>query len=554
MWLKREAPPTWRDVGAGLCVAGLLLPEAVAYSGLAHLPVVHALVASIVGLAIYALLGGSRFAIVAPTSSSATLCAAATFSLISTGAGSPEYLAAFFALVLLAGGVLFLLAVAKQGQLSSFVSRPVLRGFAFALAITIVIKQLPDVLGLAVPHTVQGNVLHLLFYVLAHTAAWQLPTLAVALAAAALLWVLRRWPQVPASLVMMMLAVVLAKGFDLHALGVEEVGALYRPDWQWQVPQLPFAEWLRVGEMAFGLVVLIFAESWGSMRNLALKFGDKLDANRELCVLGLCNLVSALLQGMPVGAGFSASSANAAAGASSRWAGVVALGGMGLAIAFALPALNYLPRAVLAVAVISALWHALSLRPLLTVWQMNRDRILIVVAALAVLFFGVLHGMLAAIALSLVAALKRFSEPVVHELGQLGHSHNYVVLAEQSEAHSVPHLLIVRPEEPLFFGSAERVMTAIQERLDSHPAIQTVVLSLEESADLDSTALECLLELHAHLAQQHCHLVLARVKENVRQLLSHWAPQSVGNPAHMYWSVADAVEAALQLPASPQVV
>jgi len=139
----------WPDVVAGLCVAGLLLPEAVAYAGLAHLPVGHALTAVVVGLVVYALFGGSRFAIVAPTSSTAALAAAAAVSM--TGAWSAANAAAYtqvlMALVILSGLMLMLLAAARQGQLSSYVSRPVLKGFAFALALTIVIKQLPDALG-----------------------------------------------------------------------------------------------------------------------------------------------------------------------------------------------------------------------------------------------------------------------------------------------------------------------------------------------------------------------------------------------------------------------
>ena len=80
------AASRWKDLGAGLCVAGLLLPEAVAYAGLARLPVVHALTAMMVGLALYAAFGGSRFAVVAPTSSTATLSAAAVLSLSGTAA------------------------------------------------------------------------------------------------------------------------------------------------------------------------------------------------------------------------------------------------------------------------------------------------------------------------------------------------------------------------------------------------------------------------------------------------------------------------------------
>lgn len=535
----------WRDVGAGLCVAGLLLPEAVAYAGLARLPVVHALTAMLVGLAVYAVFGASRFAIVAPTSSTATLAAAAVLSLAAPGAVADPaaYMQALFALVLLAGVVLMLLALARQGQLSAFVSRPVLRGFAFALAITIVIKQMPDALGFALPHEAGADSAHLLLYAAGHWQAWHLPTMLVAATAGLAIVGLRRWPQVPASMVVIVLAIVAAQVLDLQSHGVAEVGAVQRPSLRLAVPDLPLDDWLRIGELAFGLVVLVFAESWGSMRSMALIHGDTLDANRELLVLGACNVGAALLQGMPVGAGFSASSANMAAGATSRWAGVVALLVCAAALAFALPALHLLPRPVLAVAVISALWHALNPRPLLDVWRMNRDRILVLGAVLAVLAFGVLYGMLIAIALSLLAALQRFSQPVVHELGELGATRNYVALDGHQGATAVAGLLILRPEEPLFFASSERVVSDVMARAQGRPGLRTVILSLEESADLDSTAVECLIELDGRLRGIGIDLALSRVKDPVRELLQRWAPKGLGDPARLYWSVADAAQA-----------
>ena len=535
----------WRDLGAGLCLAGLLLPEAVAYAGLARLPVVHALTAMMVGLALYAAFGGSRFAIVAPTSSTATLSAAAVVSLSGTAAAADPtaYAQALLALVLLAGGLLMLLAVARQGQLSAFVARPVLRGFAFALAITIVIKQLPDALGFALPKGAGSDPLHVLMFAAAHVQAWHPSSVVVALVAAASVAGLKRWPQVPASMVVIVLAIVAAHLLDLKSLGVEEVGAVQRPAFKFGVPALPFTEWLRIGELAFGLVVLVFAESWGSMRSLALTHGDALDANRELMVLGACNVAAALLQGMPVGAGFSASSANAAAGATSRWAGVVALTVIGLALAAALPALHLLPRPVLAVAVISALWHALNPRPLLDLWRMKRDRTLVAGAVVAVLAFGVLDGMLIAIALSVLDAMRRFSQPVVHELGELGSSRNFVVLDAHQAAAAIPGLLILRPEEPLFFASAERVAADVMVRARSRDDLRTVVLSLEESSDLDSTALECLIELDQRLLATGKVLVLTRVKDPVRELLGRCHPQGLGAAERWFWSVADAVQA-----------
>ena len=216
-----------------------------------------------------------------------------------------------------------------------------------------------------------------------------------------------------------------------------------------------------------------------------------------------------------------------------------------MVLCFAMSALPLLPRPVLAIAVIGALWHALSPKPLMALWRMNRDRVLIVSAAVAVLTLGVLDGMLASIGLSVLGALRRFSQPVVHELGELGSTRNYVDLNTQQESVAVAGLLILRPEEPLFFGSAERVMTEVLALANERDGLFTVILSLEESSDLDSTAVECLLELNKALSQIGKTLLLTRVKTTVRDLLTRWDPSGVGRPDHLFWSVADGVQFAI---------
>ena len=267
--------------------------------------------------------------------------------------------------------------------------------------------------------------MHVLLFASTHVQIWYHPSLLVALMASTFLVVLKRFPLLPASLLVIVFSIAVATFFDPNAMGVQEVGALQSPDFQVRIPKPPLDEWLRSGELAFGLVVLLLAESWDSMKSLALAHGDSLHANKKLMVLGACNIASSLFQGMPVGAGFSASSANAAANAKSHWAGAVALAIIARTLAVALPVFHLLPRPVLAVVVISALWHAMSLGPLVAVWRMNRDRPSLTGSVLAVLLFGVLYDMLAAIGLSLVAALRRFSQPVAHELGRLGSPRNF---------------------------------------------------------------------------------------------------------------------------------
>src|SRR5450830_2080324 len=142
-----SASPTnrWQDASAGLSIAGLLLPEAVAYASIANLSPQAGILALFVGLLCYGLLGTSRFAIVSATSSSAAVLAAAMASLSGGTAGHKLMLMA--GLVMLTG-VFFLLAwLARLGSITEFIATPVLRGFSFGLAIVIIVKQLPSVLG-----------------------------------------------------------------------------------------------------------------------------------------------------------------------------------------------------------------------------------------------------------------------------------------------------------------------------------------------------------------------------------------------------------------------
>ena len=164
--------------------------------------------------------------------------------------------------------------------------------------------------------------------------------------------------------------------------------------------------------------------------------------------------------------------------------------------------------------------------------------------AMAVLLLGVLNGLLLAIAVSVVAALRRFSLPVVHELGQLEGSHDFIHLNGQPKVSRVSGLLVLRPEEPLFFASAERVVNEVLHRLDGVRTVQSLILSLEESVDLDSTALECLHELNEQLRARGIRLLLARVKEAVKGLLEQSDPDGLGSAGRLFWSVDDAVRAA----------
>lgn len=527
------------DLIAGLSVAGLLLPESVAYSSIAGLAPQHGLFAAIVGLFAYAALGRSRYAIVAPTSSSAAILAAAAASVaFDTPQAHREALA--FGAVCLAGLFFLVAGALRLGRLSNFISRPVLRGFAFGLAVSIVARQMPGVLAL---DGVNGNVFHVVGALVARWREWNMASLSIGAAALAMLVALRRFPALPGAFIVLVAGVVLSVAVDLPAHGVRLVGAIDLAPFLPGLPDLAWREWTRLAEVAAPLFLIIYAESWGSMRSLGLRHGDSLDANREMLALGFANLASGLVRGLPVGAGFSASSACEAAGARTRLAGFVAGLAMILLVAVAGPAMARLPQPVLAAVVVAALLHALDPAPLLRLWRIDRDQYIALAAALGVMIFGVVDGMLLAVALSIVAILQRMATPKLVVLGRLKGSHDFVEVS-QAGVEVDPRIEILRPTQPLFFANADDVLADVVARMQANAAAEAAILSLEETSSLDSTTLDALIECDAELKALGRRLFLARVKRSVADTLAAAGAEDLARRAAQNFSVSDAWKAA----------
>jgi MFS superfamily sulfate permease-like transporter len=524
---------------AGLSVAGLLVPEAVAYAGIAGLAPGRALIAGVVGGLVYVAVGRSRFAVVSATSSSASILAAALGSLAAApqlpGAVDADALAT--AMTLMVGLMFTTLGLFRLGGLAGFVSRPVLRGFALGLAATIIIRQLPHLVHVSVPGSTIWQVMAQL---LAHLAQWQWPSLLLGLASVAALVVLRRRPGMPATLIVMAAGIGLGLGARIAHIDIALVGPTPIAMPHLTLPTDPTV-WARIAQLSAPLTLIIFAESWGTIRTLALAQGDDISSNRELTAIGLANGAAALVQGMPIGAGFSIGSANAASGARSRLSAAVASVATLALVLFAGPLIARIPEPVLAAVVISALIHALDPAPVARLFQVNRDQWIAVAAAVGVLVLGVLGGMLAAIALSIAQLLYRWSHPVTSELGRVDGGHDFVDIGRHKDAVRMPGVAIFRPNAPLFFANAETVLRDIGRAVGKSGA-HVLILSLEESDDLDSTALDALEEFAQSLRTIHCRLILARAHDRVRDVLSAAGFGALAEAST--FSVADAAERA----------
>jgi sulfate permease, SulP family len=528
---------TGADLLAGLSIAGLLLPEAVAYSSLAGLPPQAGVIALFVGLLSYALLGRSRYAIVSATSSSAAVLAAGSLAL--AGADSVSRAAVAATLVLLTGLSFLLAGALRLGGLTHLIARPVLRGFTFGLACVIVVKQVPKLFGMPALH---GDfVPALLFDLLGHAGQAQLATVAAGVLALLLLFLCERWPRLPGSLLVIALGVA-ASGW-LAGRGVMLTGTI-RLAIEGLLPSWPSSgQWVPSIELAAALLLVLYAESYSAIRGFALKHGDPFNANRDLVALGVANAISGLLHGMPVGAGYSATSANEAAGARSRLAGLIAAATLLLMVILLLPWIERIPEPVLAAIVIHAVGKSLRFTVFAPYMRWQRDRLVALAAVLAVLALGILNGLLVAIAFSLVMLLRQLATPRLSVLGRLAGGHDFVDVARHPEARELDGALILRPEEPLFFANTEATLALARQRVLAHPGVRRVILSLEESSDLDGTALESLADFSTWLSARDIEFCVARLKDAVHALLLRAALPQLSPQALDYWSVEDAAMA-----------
>ncbi len=534
-------PATWRaDLFAGLAIAGLLLPEAVAYSRIGHLPPQAGVVALFAGLLLYPLAGNSRFAIVSSTSSSAAVMAAAVWALSD---GNPVHVWIFSTALVMVTGVLFIIAgVGKLGDMTTYIAKPVLRGFTFGLALVIIAKQVADMVHVYPPYT---DLFRYTAFLLAHMRDWNVYGLLLGFTAWLFLMMAARIPFLPVTLMVIALSIVAGHWIDWSQWHITLVGSLDMGMVHPGVPVLPEATWLRLTELGFGMVLILYAESYGSIRMFSLKYGDAFEPNRDLVALGIANMISGFFQGMPVGAGYSGTSANEAAGAQSRAAGLAAAAVLGVMVWIFRPALSQTPNPVLGAIVVYVLSHTLNPAAFRPYVRLHRDRSVVIAAILAVMFLGVLDGLMAGILFSLVVTLRRFSQPLLVQLGHLEGGHDYMDLALHTEAHPVPGLLILRPGEPLFFANADRIaQLAFEQTCRQKAQVHTLVLSLEESPDLDSTALESMANLFARLRQEGIQLVLARIKDRAFQGLQRLEP-ALPEQCLSLFSVAETVQAIL---------
>src|SRR3954462_5205555 len=194
------------DVMAGLTVWALMVPQALAYAGIAGVPVQNGLYVMPLAVVGYLLLGSSRHLYVGPSATVATLSASTVALIAGASTGSAEYIGLTVALTLMVGVIYIAGGLARIGFVSRFFARPVLEGFIVGLGLYIAIGQLPKVVGITKP---SGDTLAVLAKTIGKVGSWQWTTVAVGIVALVALFAFARFaPKLPGVIIVVVLAIL----------------------------------------------------------------------------------------------------------------------------------------------------------------------------------------------------------------------------------------------------------------------------------------------------------------------------------------------------------
>jgi high affinity sulfate transporter 1 len=501
------------DFLAGLTVAAMLVPQAMAYAELGGLPPSAGFRAALTALPVYALLGTSRHLGIGPEPGTAVLSALAVAPL---AAGDPDrYLALMAALAGLVGLIALLAGLLRLGFVADLLSKPVLVGYITGVGLTLLSSQLQAFTGVPIEAESFFPRFAQFFTRLDEI---DRATTAIGLATLTVILGLRRYrPELPGALIGLAgaLAAVAVLDLDVAVVGSIEA-ALPTPD----VPGVTLEDLVELLPAAAGVALIGYTDNILTARSIASRERYEIDADRELLALGAMNAVGGLGGGFPVSSSASRSFVPATLGSRSQLSSVVTLVATVLTLLVGRSVLAEIPRAGLAAVIVAAAFAVIDLQGFRRLASISGTETLLAAAtALAVITTDLLVGVLVALALSVVITVSRVARPHDAVLGE-GEGLDGWISLDDPRAASLPGLLVYRFDAPLFFANAEYFRERLATVLVDNPGREThVVLDFEGIGSIDTTAVDHLEELFTEMERQGIALSVARANENVTAVL-----------------------------------
>ena len=532
------------DTMAGLTTAVMLIPQAMAYAMLAGLPPSIGLYASIVPLALYAVFGTSRQLAVGPVAMVSLLVATGVGALVEPGQ-TETYVAYAVVLALMVGVIQLAMGVVRLGFLVNLLSHPVISGFTSAAALIIGFSQLKHLLGVSIP---RSNHIHtIILQALEKIGDIQPITLALGVASVVILVVLKKYkPMWPRALVVVLFGTLAVWLFGLHEQGVAIVGDVPSGFPAPKMPMMDLNVLKELAPIAITISLVSFMESISVAKAFATRNRYEVEPNQELIGLGMANIGGAFFSAYPVTGGFSRTAVNGQAGARTGMASLITAGVILLAVLFLTPLFYYLPKAVLAAIIMTAVFGLVDVHEVKHLWKVERgDLALLGLTFIATLSFGIEEGILIGVGASLLRFIISTTRPHTAVLGNLPGTAVYRNVKNFPEAQTTPEVLAVRIDAQFYFGNVTFLKETLK-KLEASAAepIRAIVIDACSVNQLDSSADAALHELRLDYKGRDVELYLANVKGPVREIMKASGFTKALGEDHFFLSVHEAVQTA----------
>jgi high affinity sulfate transporter 1 len=526
-WLRR-------DVVAGLVLTTLLVPQGMAYAQLAGLPAITGLYTTILCLIGYAMLGPSRILVLGPDSSLGPMIAATILPIIGSN-GSPERAIALASmLALIVGAIMITAGIAKLGFVADLLSKPTQIGYMNGLALTILIGQLPKLLGFSTD--ANGLINEAKAFVNGLAAGETVgAAVAVGVLSLALILALGRWlPRIPGVLVAVVAAIAASAAFDLADHGVSLVGTLPKGFPPLTVPS-PISDLPLLIAGALGIALVALTDTISTASSFAARTGQEIDGDGEMIGIGTANVAAGFFQGFPVSTSGSRTAVAEQAGAKTQLTGIVGAALIVLMLVLAPGLLKNLPNPTLAAVVIAASLSLADVPGTVRLWRQRRVEFLLSITAfLGVALLGVLEGIAVAVALSILNVFRRAWWPYQTTLGRVPGTPGQHDRELHPDAQQLTGLVIFRFDAPLFFANARTFREQVRRLAAAEPRPQWILIAAEPITDIDTTAADMLADLDEELNANGTSLVFAELKDPVRAKLERYELIGRLDPQHFF--------------------
>ncbi len=505
------------DITAGVIVAIMLVPQSMAYAMLAGLPPVTGLYASTIPIFVYSLFGSSRHLAVGPVAVVSLLVLSSCSKL--TPPGTTEYIGLALMLALMVGIMQLTLGLLRLGFLTNFFSHAVISGFTSAAAIIIILSQLKLFLGItgAAGH----STFHLARGIIEKLGTTHSMTLAIGVSSIALLALLKKkYPHFPASLLVVVGWTVCVWTLGLHNTGVQVVGDVPRG-----LPSLsvPLFETKTITTLAPAAVMIFFVgymEAISVAKIIAAKKQYTIDPDQELRGLGLANIATSFFSGYPVTGGFSRTAVCYEAGGKTALSSIVTACIILMTLLFLTPLFYYLPTAVLAAIIITAVFGLIDVTTARNLFTIRKvDGWTLVITFCSTLIFSPVRGLLIGLAFSLVVFIWRSAYPHIAELGYLEKDDVFRNVKRYPDATTYPHVVILRIDAPLYFANMKFLEDRLNRAFVERPELQLIILDMADVSDIDAVAIHTLEHLMATYGERNIDFAFTDMIGPVRDLV-----------------------------------